>query len=87
MYGFCLSFTANLSKKIHAKNLKIFFKKQFSSKNLFLGYEKPCFFLGGGGIPRKKCLGHQKKRRMIVVLFTLSTSKQLFGDAKVCFLN
>ena len=27
---FCLTFTANLSKKIHAKNLKIFFKKIFS---------------------------------------------------------
>ena len=27
---FCLTFTANLSKKIHAENLKIFLKKTFS---------------------------------------------------------
>ena len=37
------TFTANLSKKIHAKNLKIFFKKFFPKKNLFLGYEKKVF--------------------------------------------
>ena len=40
MYGFCLTFTANLSKKIHAKNLKIFFKKKFLQKKFVLGYEK-----------------------------------------------
>ena len=42
--GFCLTFTANLSKKIHEKNLKIFFKT-----NLFWGYEKRRFF--GGRFP------------------------------------
>ena len=64
MYGFCLTFTANLSKKIHAKNLKIFFKKFLLKKNLFLGYGKRGFFWGE--IPRKKCLEFrlQKKRLM-----------------------
>ena len=55
MYGFCLTFTANLSKKIHVKNLTIFLKNKFLKKNLFLGYEKRgfVFFLGGGEITGK----------------------------------
>ena len=58
MYGFCLTFTANLSKKIHAKNLKIFYKK-----NLFLGCEKRGFFFGGGEFSGKNV--QVKKKRLI----------------------
>ena len=50
------TFTANLSKKIHAKNLKIFLKK-----TCFWGTKKGVFFGEGGKIPRKKCLDHKKK--------------------------
>ena len=56
------TFTTNLSKKIHAKNLKIFFKKIFLKKKLVFGVRKKGFF--GGQIPRKKCLDHKKKRQL-----------------------
>ena len=57
------TFTANLSKKIHAKNLKIFFKKIFLKKNLFLVYEKRDFFLGGGKFPGKMFRSQKKAAR------------------------
>ena len=62
LYGFCLTFTANLSKKIHAKNLKIFFKKLFLQKNLFLGYEKRGIL--GEGKFQEKMFSSKKKRHI-----------------------
>ena len=59
MYGFCLTFTANLSKKIHAKNLKIFFKKLFLKKTCFGGTENVGFF--GGRNSQEKMFRSQKK--------------------------
>ena len=49
---FCLTFTANLSKKIHAKNLKIFFRKHFRKKTCFWS-TKNLSFGGGGEVPGK----------------------------------
>ena len=69
MYGFCLTFTANLSKKIQTKNLKIFFKFFFFFKLVF-GVRKtwvlPFSEDGGGVNPRKKSLGHKKKRQLVI---------------------
>ena len=50
-YPKSVDFTANLSKKIHAKNLKIFFKKLFLKKTCFWGTKKGV--LGGGKFPGK----------------------------------
>jgi hypothetical protein len=65
-----LTFTANLSKKVHAENLKIFFKKNFLKKNLFWGYEKRWFW--GEKIPRKKCLDHKKKASTAYIILRLA---------------
>ena len=62
---FVVTCSTNLSKKIHAKDLKIFFKKIFLKKKLVFGVRKKGFFEGGGEIPRKKCLDHKKKRHQV----------------------
>jgi hypothetical protein len=61
-----LSFTGNLSKKIHAKNLKI-----FGEKNVFFGVQKTWVF--GGGNSHKKYLVHKKNR--LIVLWWVGTFK------------
>ena len=55
------TFTANLSKKIHAKNLKIFLKNFFLKKTCFWGTKKGFFFGGGGGNSQEKMFTSQKK--------------------------
>ena len=65
------TFAANLSKKMHAKNLKIFFKKFFLKKTCFGGTKKKhfFFFLGGGvisiGNSQEKVFRSQKKASLL----------------------